>query len=126
MVVGSNEFEILFFKLVNLIFLNNFILFLLVLNIYCFFVVVELPFYNKGIFFFKVIQWLLEEKLCALQCAVFDKTLAELKTRVEKIECNKRHKAVLSELQVCTLRLTLTHVSLYNLFSDYVLPFSCI
>lgn len=53
MVVGSNEFEILFFKLVNLIFLNNFILFLLVLNIYCFFVVVELPFCNKGIFFLR-------------------------------------------------------------------------
>ncbi|XP_065797063.1 activating transcription factor 7-interacting protein 1 isoform X4 [Muntiacus reevesi] len=47
----------------------------------------------------KVVQWLLEEKLCALQCAVFDKTLAELKTRVEKIECNKRHKTVLAELQ---------------------------
>ncbi|XP_059260462.1 activating transcription factor 7-interacting protein 1-like [Mustela nigripes] len=48
----------------------------------------------------KVVQWLLEEKLCALQCAVFDKTLAELKTRVEKIECNKRHKTVITELQV--------------------------
>ncbi|KAB0403693.1 hypothetical protein E2I00_004005, partial [Balaenoptera physalus] len=46
----------------------------------------------------KVVQWLLEEKLCALQCGVFDKTLAELKTRVEKIECNKRHKTVLTEL----------------------------
>ena len=41
--------------------------------------------------------------MCALQCAVFDKTLAELKTRVEKIECNKRHKTVLAELQVCTV-----------------------
>ncbi|XP_073932112.1 activating transcription factor 7-interacting protein 1 isoform X4 [Castor canadensis] len=54
----------------------------------------------------KVIQWLLEEKLCALQCAVFDKTLAELKTRVEKIECNKRHKTVLTELQAKIARLT--------------------
>ncbi|CAO2607006.1 Activating transcription factor 7-interacting protein 1 [Lemmus lemmus] len=54
----------------------------------------------------KVIQWLLEEKLCALQCAVFDKTLAELKTRVEKIECNKRHKVVLTELQAKIARLT--------------------
>ncbi|XP_034367448.1 activating transcription factor 7-interacting protein 1 isoform X2 [Arvicanthis niloticus] len=54
----------------------------------------------------KVIQWLLQEKLCALQCAVFDKTLAELKTRVEKIECNKRHKAVLTELQAKIARLT--------------------
>ncbi|KAL1775650.1 activating transcription factor 7-interacting protein 1 isoform X1 [Sigmodon hispidus] len=54
----------------------------------------------------KVIQWLLEEKLCALQCAVFDKTLAELKMRVEKIECNKRHKSVLTELQAKIARLT--------------------
>ncbi|XP_060240294.1 activating transcription factor 7-interacting protein 1 isoform X2 [Meriones unguiculatus] len=54
----------------------------------------------------KVIQWLLEEKLGALQYAVFDKTLAELKTRVEKIECNKRHKAVLTELQAKIARLT--------------------
>ncbi|KAF7468370.1 hypothetical protein GHT09_013768 [Marmota monax] len=54
----------------------------------------------------KVIQWLLEEKLCALQYAVFDKTLAELKTRVEKIECNKRHKTVLTELQAKIARLT--------------------
>jgi len=49
---------------------------------------------------------LLEEKLCALQCAVFDKTLAELKTRVEKIECNKRHKTVITELQAKIARLT--------------------
>ncbi|XP_016048070.1 activating transcription factor 7-interacting protein 1 isoform X2 [Erinaceus europaeus] len=54
----------------------------------------------------KVVQWLLEEKLCALQCAVFDKTLAELKTRVEKIDCNKRHKTVLTELQAKIARLT--------------------
>nr|XP_005003871.2 activating transcription factor 7-interacting protein 1 isoform X4 [Cavia porcellus] len=54
----------------------------------------------------KVMQWLLEEKLCALQCAVFDKTLAELKSRVEKIECNKRHKTVLTELQAKIARLT--------------------
>ncbi|XP_029810812.1 activating transcription factor 7-interacting protein 1 isoform X1 [Suricata suricatta] len=54
----------------------------------------------------KVVQWLLEEKLCALQCAVFDKTLAELKTRVEKIECNKRHKTVITELQAKVARLT--------------------
>jgi len=42
----------------------------------------------------------LEEKLAALQCAVFDKTLADLKMRIEKVECNKRHKTVLTELQV--------------------------
>lgn len=58
---------------------------------------------TKEYVFIQVVQWLLEEKLRALQCAVFDKTLAELKTRVEKIECNKRHKTVLTELQVCTL-----------------------
>ncbi|NXA54353.1 MCAF1 protein, partial [Nothocercus julius] len=54
----------------------------------------------------KVIQRLLEEKLAALQCAVFDKTLADLKTRIEKIECNKRHKTVLTELQAKIARLT--------------------
>ncbi|XP_009320442.1 PREDICTED: activating transcription factor 7-interacting protein 1 isoform X5 [Pygoscelis adeliae] len=54
----------------------------------------------------KVIQTLLEEKLTALQCAVFDKTLADLKTRIEKVECNKRHKTVLTELQAKIARLT--------------------
>ncbi|NXQ96323.1 MCAF1 protein, partial [Sagittarius serpentarius] len=54
----------------------------------------------------KVIQRLLEEKLTALQCAVFDKTLADLKSRIEKVECNKRHKTVLTELQAKIARLT--------------------
>ncbi|NXE77852.1 MCAF1 protein, partial [Cochlearius cochlearius] len=54
----------------------------------------------------QVIQRLLEEKLTALQCAVFDKTLADLKTRIEKVECNKRHKTVLTELQAKIARLT--------------------
>ncbi|KAM6292078.1 activating transcription factor 7-interacting protein 1 isoform 3-T3 [Porphyrio hochstetteri] len=54
----------------------------------------------------KVIQRLLEEKFAALQCAVFDKTLADLKTRIEKVECNKRHKTVLTELQAKIARLT--------------------
>ncbi|XP_040452151.1 activating transcription factor 7-interacting protein 1 isoform X4 [Falco naumanni] len=54
----------------------------------------------------KVIQRLLEEKLTALQCAVFDKTVADLKTRIEKVECNKRHKTVLTELQAKIARLT--------------------
>ncbi|NXS93691.1 MCAF1 protein, partial [Jacana jacana] len=54
----------------------------------------------------KVIQRLLEEKLTALQCAVFDKTLADLKTRIEKVECNKRHKTVLTQLQAKIARLT--------------------
>ncbi|XP_067415759.1 activating transcription factor 7-interacting protein 1 isoform X2 [Emydura macquarii macquarii] len=54
----------------------------------------------------KVMHRLLEEKLSALQCAVFDKSLADLKTRVEKIECSKRHKTVLTELQAKIARLT--------------------
>ncbi|XP_019370459.1 PREDICTED: activating transcription factor 7-interacting protein 1 isoform X4 [Gavialis gangeticus] len=47
----------------------------------------------------KVIQRLLEEKLTALQVTEFEKALTDLKTRVEKIECSKRHKTVLTELQ---------------------------
>ncbi|XP_066175948.1 activating transcription factor 7-interacting protein 1 isoform X1 [Sylvia atricapilla] len=54
----------------------------------------------------KIIQRLLEEKLTALQCAVFDKTLADLKTRMEKVECNKRHKTVITEMQAKIARLT--------------------
>ncbi|XP_064011162.1 activating transcription factor 7-interacting protein 1 isoform X2 [Pogoniulus pusillus] len=54
----------------------------------------------------KIIQRLLEEKLSALQCAVFDKTVADLKTRIEKVECNKRHKTVLTELKAKIARLT--------------------
>ncbi|KFV68816.1 Activating transcription factor 7-interacting protein 1 [Dryobates pubescens] len=54
----------------------------------------------------KIIQRLLEEKLAALQCAVFDKTLEDLKTRIEKVECNKRHKTVLTELKAKIARLT--------------------
>ncbi|XP_029446200.1 activating transcription factor 7-interacting protein 1 [Rhinatrema bivittatum] len=53
----------------------------------------------------KVIQKLLEEKLSALQCAVFDKTLADLKTRVEKIEC-KKHENVLNGIQAKIARLS--------------------
>ncbi|XP_071408035.1 activating transcription factor 7-interacting protein 1 isoform X7 [Pithys albifrons albifrons] len=54
----------------------------------------------------KVIQRLLEEKLATLQCVVFDKTLADLKTRIEKVECTKRHKTVFTELQAKIARLT--------------------
>ncbi|NXQ52196.1 MCAF1 protein, partial [Anthoscopus minutus] len=54
----------------------------------------------------KIIQRLLEDKLNTLQCAVFDKTLADLKTRMEKVECNKRHKTVLTEMQAKIARLT--------------------
>ncbi|XP_059702581.1 activating transcription factor 7-interacting protein 1 isoform X2 [Haemorhous mexicanus] len=54
----------------------------------------------------KIIQRLLEEKLTTLQCAVFDKTLADLKNRMEKVDCNKRHKTVLTEMQAKIARLT--------------------
>ncbi|XP_063164655.1 activating transcription factor 7-interacting protein 1 isoform X2 [Candoia aspera] len=54
----------------------------------------------------KVIHRFLEEKFSALQCALFDKTLVDLKTRVDKIECNKRHKTVITELQAKIARLT--------------------
>ncbi|XP_030905783.1 activating transcription factor 7-interacting protein 1 isoform X2 [Melopsittacus undulatus] len=54
----------------------------------------------------KVVQRLLDEKFTALQCAVFDKTLADLRTRIEKVECSKRHKTVLTELQAKIARLT--------------------
>ncbi|XP_078496334.1 activating transcription factor 7-interacting protein 1 isoform X2 [Lissotriton helveticus] len=53
----------------------------------------------------KVIQRVLEEKLCALQCAVFDKALADLKSRVEKIEC-KKHESVLNGMQAKIARLS--------------------
>lgn len=59
-----------------------------------------LCFFFLYIIILQVIQRLLDEKFTALQCAVFDKTLAELKTRIEKVECSKRHKTVLTELQV--------------------------
>ncbi|XP_027509961.1 activating transcription factor 7-interacting protein 1 isoform X5 [Corapipo altera] len=54
----------------------------------------------------KVIQRLLEEKLSTLQCVIFDKTLADLKTRIEKAECTKRHKTAFTELQAKIARLT--------------------
>ncbi|KAM4651877.1 activating transcription factor 7-interacting protein 1 isoform 1-T4 [Discoglossus pictus] len=53
----------------------------------------------------KVIQKMLEDKLSVLQCAVFDKTLADLKNRVEKIEC-KKHENVLNTIQAKIARLT--------------------
>ncbi|XP_032543440.1 activating transcription factor 7-interacting protein 1 isoform X5 [Chiroxiphia lanceolata] len=54
----------------------------------------------------KVIQRLLEEKLSTLQCVIFDKTLADLKMRIEKAECTKRHKTAFTELQAKIARLT--------------------
>lgn len=65
----------------------------------------------------QVIQRLLEEKLTALQCAVFDKTLADLKTRIEKVDCNKRHKTVLTELQVSVCVLNILESNLKINFS---------
>ncbi|KAM4721949.1 activating transcription factor 7-interacting protein 1 [Rhinophrynus dorsalis] len=53
----------------------------------------------------KVIQKMLEEKLNVLQCAVFDKTLTDLRTRVEKIEC-KKHENILYGIQAKITRLT--------------------
>ncbi|XP_053325089.1 activating transcription factor 7-interacting protein 1 [Spea bombifrons] len=53
----------------------------------------------------KVIEKMLDEKLTVLQCAVFDKTLADLKTRVEKLEC-KKHENVLHAIQAKISRLT--------------------
>ncbi|KAG5858128.1 activating transcription factor 7 interacting protein [Bothrops jararaca] len=54
----------------------------------------------------KVIHRFLEEKFSAMECALFDKTLEDLKTRVDKIECNKKHKTVITELQAKIARLT--------------------
>ncbi|KAM3833170.1 activating transcription factor 7-interacting protein 1 isoform 2-T3 [Vipera latastei] len=54
----------------------------------------------------KVIHRFLEEKFSAMECALFEKTLEDLKTRVDKIECNKRHKTVITELQAKIARLT--------------------
>ncbi|XP_073500281.1 activating transcription factor 7-interacting protein 1 isoform X2 [Phyllobates terribilis] len=53
----------------------------------------------------KVIQKMFEEKLSALQCLDFDKALAELKSRVEKIEC-KKHETSLRSMQTKITRLT--------------------
>ncbi|XP_026550391.1 activating transcription factor 7-interacting protein 1 isoform X1 [Notechis scutatus] len=54
----------------------------------------------------KVIHRFLEEKFSAIECALFDKTLENLKSRVDKIECNKRHKTIITELQAKIARLT--------------------
>ncbi|XP_060705669.1 activating transcription factor 7-interacting protein 1-like isoform X4 [Hemiscyllium ocellatum] len=47
----------------------------------------------------KVVQQIIEERISAMQSGVFDKKLAELKNRVEKIECNTRHESLISGLQ---------------------------
>ncbi|XP_071984653.1 activating transcription factor 7-interacting protein 1-like isoform X1 [Engystomops pustulosus] len=53
----------------------------------------------------KVIQKMFEEKLSALQCLDFDKEIAELKSRVEKIE-SKKHEKALHSMQAKISRLT--------------------
>uniref|UniRef100_A0A8C5WEE3 Activating transcription factor 7 interacting protein n=2 Tax=Leptobrachium leishanense TaxID=445787 RepID=A0A8C5WEE3_9ANUR len=53
----------------------------------------------------KVIQKMLDEKLSILKCTVFDTALADLKNRVEKIEC-KKHEDVLHAIQAKIARLT--------------------
>ncbi|KAM9324491.1 activating transcription factor 7-interacting protein 1 [Gastrophryne carolinensis] len=52
-----------------------------------------------------VIQRLFEEKISALQFADFDRVMADLKTRVEKIEC-KKHENFLHSIQAKISRLT--------------------
>ncbi|XP_043535761.1 activating transcription factor 7-interacting protein 1-like isoform X3 [Chiloscyllium plagiosum] len=47
----------------------------------------------------KIVQQIIEERISAMQSGVFDKKLAELKNRVEKIECNTRHESLISGLQ---------------------------
>ncbi|XP_078093638.1 activating transcription factor 7-interacting protein 1-like isoform X3 [Mustelus asterias] len=47
----------------------------------------------------KIVQQIIEERISSMQSAVFDKKLAELKNRVEKIECNTRHESLISGLQ---------------------------
>ncbi|XP_042200934.1 activating transcription factor 7-interacting protein 1 isoform X3 [Callorhinchus milii] len=47
----------------------------------------------------KIVQQIIQERLSSMQSGVFEKKLAELKKRVEKIECNKRHESLISSLQ---------------------------
>ncbi|XP_048377284.1 activating transcription factor 7-interacting protein 1-like [Stegostoma tigrinum] len=47
----------------------------------------------------KIVQQIIEERISAMQSGVFDKKLAELRNRVEKIECNTRHESLISGLQ---------------------------
>ncbi|KAG9483887.1 hypothetical protein GDO78_009679 [Eleutherodactylus coqui] len=53
----------------------------------------------------KVIQRMFEEKLSVLKCLEFDKAIAELRSRVEKIEC-KKHETALHSMQAKITRLT--------------------
>ncbi|XP_067875602.1 uncharacterized protein [Heterodontus francisci] len=47
----------------------------------------------------KIVQQIIEERISSMQSGVFDKKLAELKNRVEKIECNTRHESLINGLQ---------------------------
>ncbi|XP_038639804.1 activating transcription factor 7-interacting protein 1-like isoform X3 [Scyliorhinus canicula] len=47
----------------------------------------------------KIVQQIIEERISSMQSGVFDKKLAELKNRVEKIECNARHESLINGLQ---------------------------
>ncbi|XP_036379353.1 uncharacterized protein LOC118774233 isoform X4 [Megalops cyprinoides] len=53
----------------------------------------------------KVVQQLVEEQLRVLQLSVFDRTLQELKERVEKMDCATKHQQTLNTLQAKIARL---------------------
>ncbi|KAM4604130.1 activating transcription factor 7-interacting protein 1 isoform 2-T3 [Polymixia lowei] len=53
----------------------------------------------------KVVEQLVEERLRVLQMTVFDKSLQELKDRVDKIDCATKHQTTLSTLQAKIARL---------------------
>ncbi|KAJ8387532.1 hypothetical protein AAFF_G00152280 [Aldrovandia affinis] len=54
----------------------------------------------------KVVQQLVAEQLRALQLSVFDRSLQELKERVEKLDCATKHQHTLNTLQAKIARLT--------------------
>ncbi|KAI1886752.1 hypothetical protein AGOR_G00199040 [Albula goreensis] len=53
----------------------------------------------------KVVQKLVEEQLRVLQLSVFDRSLQELRERVEKIDCATKHQQTLNTLQAKIARL---------------------
>ncbi|XP_056135889.1 activating transcription factor 7-interacting protein 1 isoform X2 [Lampris incognitus] len=54
----------------------------------------------------KIVQQLMEDRLRVLQFTVFDKSLQELKDRVEKIDCATKHQTTIKTLQAKMARLT--------------------
>lgn len=48
----------------------------------------------------QMVQKLVEERLRVLELTVFDRSLKELKERVEKIDCATKHQGTLNTLQV--------------------------